>query len=295
MTMSQALTHIFTIADSYSIRAKYGTNNCTISGFEYNKNYYIVAYYANKTGANAANNALIASANMIVVFDKKDADGNHLFTSTISTMSNDFSFNIEALNINKTSATVSVIDEYMNTIYENYVTGMSFDTTAIKYLLVSEDELAKIYDYYTNGFSITHGSKSRTYNDLTFEQAVELVIYYYRSDKAGKNIDILREQLANDNELAMNRTLDEILTITPLDTPVYQPSYSFSAYGDGATYSYYMIALNTTASSSLFNKVSSNFVKFDMVSEKVGDVTTVTKLDATLITFNNYFNQLSEA
>ena len=116
-----------------------------------------------------------------------------------------------------------------------------------------------------------------------------MVIYYYRNDKAGKNIDNLRGQLVGVNDL------DYILTNTPLETPVYQSTYAFSAYGDGATYTYYMIAINAAGSSSLFNKVASNFVKFDMVSEKNGDVTTVTTLDATLITFDNYFDQLSQA
>ena len=289
MSMTEALTHIFTANNTYSIRSKFAGTSCTLSGFEYNKNYYIIAYYANKTGTNAINKALIASVNMIIISDKKDADGNHLFKASISTMSNDFSFAIEALDINKTSASVSVINEYMNTVYNNYVTGSSFDMTTLKYLLVSQDELETIYDYYTNGFSITYGSKSRTFNNLTFEQAVELVIYYYRNDKAGKNIDNLRGQLVGVNDL------DYILTNTPLETPVYQSTYAFSAYGDGATYTYYMIAINAAGSSSLFNKVASNFVKFDMVSEKNGDVTTVTTLDATLITFDNYFDQLSQA
>ena len=148
-----------------------------------------------------------------------------------------------------------------------------------------------IYKYYYDGFTITYGTDTKTYTNITLEQATALVMYYYRPTKNGVSIDNLLAQLVGVHDL------DYIFKNTPLTMPTYQSSYTLPIDGNdlevGQTKSskHYIIALNFVGADALPNKVSSNFVEFTMVLKKDnGGNTVVNSLDANVTDLDNLFN-----
>ena len=183
----------------------------------------------------------------------------------------------------------------MNTIYENYKTGTSLNINEIKFLQVSYEELYMIYKYYYDGFTITYGTDTKTYTNMTLEHATALMMYYYRPTKNGVPIDNLLTQLVGVHDL------DYIFKNTPLTMPTYQNSYTLLIDGTGLdigqtrTSKHYIIALNFVGSDALPNKVSNNFVEFTMVVKKDnGGNNIVNSLDANVIDFDNLFNYLDK-
>ena len=290
MTVTAALNLILNAHNgediiTYTSRAKLLASSVTIIGLDESTHYYIMAFYTNKTGDNAENISLATSANILYVYDDNDT-----FSSSISTLSNNFGFTIASVNIDEATANVSFNTDMMNSIYENYKTGESLNVKTIKYLQVSKDELNMIYEYYYNGLEIG----SRNYTDITFEQAVSLMMYYYRPQQNGIQISELLDALDGTHDL------DYIFNNTKLEIPVYSDSQNLAVNGSdlengqSKTSKYYFIAINFTDEDAVPNKVSNNFVEFTMTIRKDNSGNSVVEsLDANVIDFINLFNSLS--
>ncbi len=157
--------------------------------------------------------------------------------------------------------TITINRNYFNSNYYDYSSNTLISSTSYKFIYLSDAEVNKFKEFYTSGAKIDYGTQSKTYTNLTLEEALMLTIYYYRN--IGNNaINSLLDRLTRDNG-----TVKEIISnIQSVIIPTYLTSYTIDATtdatvrDDNGNYSHNLIAYAIGADGKVIDKISSNFV-----------------------------------
>ena len=268
---NDALKFILENNENYHSVVSVMGKTATFAGLLLNTKYFIVAFYTANEGT--ANESLLISVNeLTIVFDEQ---GSGTLQTDLITLSNNFSFQSSVISsVEGSNARVTFISENMKQTYVDYVTGNRINN--ISYIELTLEEIRLLYNYYYNGVRITNTSNSniyRDYNNLTLEEALELVIYYNRYPNE-----------AVQNLLASNtyESLSGLIENTTLSDPTISeilPSENLES-----SESRYVIAVNMTTGG-VIQKVSSNVVKINFAKRTETSVSTTIEL----VTINNLF------
>ena len=167
----------------------------TFTNLDYKEKYYILAYYKKGTSIQ------VVSSNTLVIITNNNTG--YTFESNVFAISNNFSFTNASVNINDSTHTVSINENYVNKLYNNYATDNMISSDSIRYFALNRLELIALKSFMEEGILITNTTNNNrlftrlsreeaisrglmtendeyTYTDITLEQALELVIYHYR-------------------------------------------------------------------------------------------------------------------
>ena len=260
--------------------------NNIVNNLEFGRKYYILAYYEN-----AAGDVSVVSMNLLEVVANsiENTETNEI---KLVTLANALGFTIKSISTTKTgTGTTAEIDiniDYINKTFINYNTLEVVDQSKIKFIYLSAAEVAMIKEYYIAsrsthtdedgdhyyGLRITYGSNYRDYKDLTLEQTLELVIYYYR------NLENTTSNPFKDQLVTSDASLDAIIAGGYLPSALYPTSttkYKLDTSKDETVmndetgyYEHCMISYVLNNDGITIDKVGSNYLLIEY--SKIGDI-----------------------
>ncbi|MBQ8425954.1 MAG: InlB B-repeat-containing protein [Clostridia bacterium] len=285
MTRAEAITSIIAKYPS-DIKVMYEpTSNklYSIEGLEYQEKYYVLSFYYTESGGKVIK---VVSTNNLMLNNVKSTG----FDTSVMTLSNNFSFTTSSVNLLKEYLTVTINDNHVNKVYEDYSNANDknnkLEEEDIRYLALSKDEYNTFVSYYKNGVNIevVDGSTNedgtlvnKTYTGLSMELALEMVIYYYRgflnnNDKVYANLFNKLAKEADYTTEDLSKELDQ----TILDEPSFAVgAFSVPQISNGGSSTHYLLSVGIIEGmkSVRFNKVTSNLVKVNYESNKFGETT----------------------
>ena len=108
---------------------------------------------------------------------------------------------------------------------------------------------------------------TNVYDNLTFEEALELTLYYYRQKGVTGN-NTFEFNLASGNY-----SIEEAINRTNVIQPDYISTLSLPDPETTAVETHYIIAIYLNDDGKIFNKVSNNIVKVDYAKNENGQIT----------------------
>ncbi len=250
--------------------------------------YYLVAYLeeVDNLGAIIQNSVKFVSMNFIE-FVNTEVE----FAAKVSTFANRLRFNISAIDTTlsdgNTKGTVSIIKERMKQSFIDYSTDRLIDDALLKYVYLTHNELNKLVEYYNQsrlaaGLKISYGSDSRIYRNISLEEALALVLYYYRNFANAQTYS-LQAELSNSSG---TRTIAEIISMY-LPTSLYAiSSYSYifdtdptkinaQDKVDDNVYNPCMVAFIVDADGVSINKVATNYLSIEVTLASGGTISSL--------------------
>ena len=263
MNINTALKNALASSENYSSNmiASKSAQTIAFNNLLVNTDYYILAYYID-----ANNNIAVISANVLMINYSTDSG---IFNFDVTTLSNNFGFTISSIIAQQVNGVgqISFDIEKMNSIYFNYIDKSELNTNNIRFVEVSAEELEIFAEYYNNGAEIVYNDMTNVYDNLTFEEALELTLYYYRQKGVTGN-NTFEFNLASGNY-----SIEEAINRTNVIQPDYISTLSLPDPETTAVETHYIIAIYLNDDGKIFNKVSNNIVKVDYAKNENGQIT----------------------